>query len=194
MRMGSVLVLASAALLLGSRSGEAGPILVIVNEADGTASYIQGVFRTKLTPVAGTTDLTFNLPFGLEAGKVGLTEPDSNVLGFFSDIITFTVVSGAVTQLAFASDETEGKLLFDNTISASNIIPETGTERDNGAFYAPQNNFIDPGSDATSIVADQLTFRYLFISDDSSVPEPGTLCSFAVGAAILGLFRRWRRQ
>jgi hypothetical protein len=143
--------------------------------------------------------LTYDLlnPPGLTAGDVLLSDPNGLVL----DVVRFnpnqTIVDGRLGTLVFYSDNIDG---FDSKGDTSGppgalypnfvVIPEIGSETNNGAIYTPTAGM--PGFVAGA--AGPVT--YTLISDGTgptAVPEPATLTMTGIGLLSLAGYS-WRRR
>ena len=116
----------------------------------------------------------YQLPFTAIAGDVILTEgslqgPVSDVFRIFNNLVN----TGKGTGL--------GNLIFLYSVDDSTPLPDPSTYSVNAVFMVEA-----PG--VTSYLGGNGT-NYLL-----GVPEPGTLCLFAFGAATLAAMRRTRRR
>jgi hypothetical protein len=203
LRISSAVVagLAAAAMATSAAAlGANGNIVIVVDEnghgtingfagLEGLASYM----AADPGPGGLANTLTYDLlnPPGLVSGDVGLLDPEGFVLDYLRFNATEVNPSGNVGSLVFYSDNVDGfdaladtpsppGALYPNNI----VIPEVGTETQNGAIYIPTAG--QPGF----VAGASAPVEYVFLSD---VPEPATWTMMILGMGAIGTLTRRRR-
>jgi hypothetical protein len=176
-------------LVLSMTAVAAAPIIILVDEfGNSLINDVPGQGFSSNDPGPGGLPnvLTYNLPFAGVQGDVGLFDDcGCGVL----DVLRF---NGDGT-LIFYSDNEDG---FDSPGDTdappsdaylnSIVLPEFGDEGFNGTIYQPFDG--DPGFDPSNPT-------YVFFSDGSFVPEPGSLPMVAAGLGALSyVYIRGKRK
>ncbi len=199
-----VMALGLAVLALLAGSAKAGPIVVLDEFGHGTYN---GAPLTTLVPTG--------LPYGpvgyflppsatftaTQDLALVLSDPPSPYVG---DLLTFfhskvngqqAIVFGSnaddVDPVQPPADTTFFNNFLLSTLAGNPqylILPEQGTEANNGLIYTPLPN--QPGYFSTPTGGP----TYVIISDGTGVPEPSTLALLALGGGALAGWRRWRKR